>query len=104
MNTKIKLNYTQLCAFCGYLTEAMICYITNTYEQKTVMAVTIDWQIKKLLPHTYLPYQGDKKITLTPSQASAFVALYQATTCGIDDYAKPKVIELIYQIDSKIIH
>jgi hypothetical protein len=103
MNTKIKLNYHQLCSFSMYVTNATSNYQTPTYSRKTVLAVMIDWHIKKILPHTYLPYTKEKTITLTPAQACAFAALYINAFCGtVDNYALPKVCELINTIDSKI--
>jgi hypothetical protein len=99
----IKLDYTQALAFSQYLTDCIAYYQANTYEQKTVLAVIIDWQAKKILPLTFLQYTGDKTIKLTPPQYCAFVAIYQATPYQIDNYIMPKVLGLVHSIDSNIL-
>lgn len=103
MNIKIKLNYTQLISFSNYITDCIAQYAQTTYEQKTVVAIIIDWQAKKLMPIGWMHYEGTKTIRLSPSQACALVAIYQGTPYAIDNYIIPKVQQLITQIDSKII-
>jgi hypothetical protein len=99
MNTKIKLDYQQLLSFSNYISGSIEFYTNKTYAQKTVLAVLIDWHTKKIYPKTCMQFFGTKTISLSQSQAFAFVDMY-TNMYKADDYILPKVMALANQIDS----
>lgn len=99
---KLKLKFDEM-QVLDFITSIAVADIhAQTYADKAAVALIVDFNLKKIKPHTYIKYDKSTGLSLSMAEAFALVFIYQNIIIT-DAYQLNVMRTIITGIEPKII-